>query len=307
MCLLSLHIYTLFFSSHVRITIRGWARQGPQAFLSGRHTDYFVIVDFLPEMLDDRILFWRRSHRKYHFRLKCPWAHQKFFSKLNDLLLQRLRVLHDAASAVEYMHERRIINRDLKAANIGFDIHGDLKIFDFGLSRLLPAHPDVDDYYAMSRVGTKYYIAPEVKQKKPYNLSADIYSFGVVMWEVFAMATPREALHRLRLEKRIEHETSSELPLCDVCWPPECVKMIQSSLSLDPRCRPCIGQIRHQILRTMGGLGFDYENEKSRRRSSAFLMDLAQAKVSIANTSNASSLCCDSLSLNDTRSIENSR
>ena len=79
--------------------------------------------------------------------------------------------------AIEYMHSRRNINRDLKMSNVGFDVRGDLKLFDFWLSRLLPPQSEeVEGGYIMSRVGTKSYVAREISRKEPYNLSADVYS-----------------------------------------------------------------------------------------------------------------------------------
>ena len=59
--------------------------------------------------------------------------------KIENLFLLRLKAAHDVACAIEYMHSRTIINRDLKTSNVaGFDVRGDLKLFDFGLSWLLP-------------------------------------------------------------------------------------------------------------------------------------------------------------------------
>jgi serine/threonine protein kinase len=54
------------------------------------------------------------------------------------LLIERVKVAYDIACALEYLHEKRIVYRDLKATNIGFNVRGDVQIFDFGLSRYLP-------------------------------------------------------------------------------------------------------------------------------------------------------------------------
>jgi serine/threonine protein kinase len=54
------------------------------------------------------------------------------------LLVERIKVAYDIACALEYLHEKGIIYRDVKSTNIGFNVRGDVQIFDFGLSRYLP-------------------------------------------------------------------------------------------------------------------------------------------------------------------------
>jgi serine/threonine protein kinase len=54
------------------------------------------------------------------------------------LLIERIKVAYDIACALEYLHEKRVVYRDLKSTNIGFNVRGDVQIFDFGLARYLP-------------------------------------------------------------------------------------------------------------------------------------------------------------------------
>ena len=65
---------------------------------------------------------------------------------------------------------------------------GELKIFNFGLSaELLPEDRNPGGLYCLSMAGTLQYMAPEVLREMPYNELADVYSCGVVMWEVFVL------------------------------------------------------------------------------------------------------------------------
>lgn len=193
------------------ISLRGWSRHGTDAFRGGCPLDYFLIMDCLPETLDDRIFSWRQAFRKYKSRATLPWNRKKFETKRRNLLIERLRVAHGIASAIEYLHDRRIINRDIKTANVGFDYEGTVQIFDLGLARLLPPESEcIQDGYIMSRVGTKSTMAPEVQRKDPYNLSADVYSFGVVLWEILSLSTSSEYFRRQKRRqeraKRAEKE-----------------------------------------------------------------------------------------------------
>lgn len=87
------------------------------------------------------------------------------------------RIIHKILSAIEYIHnEHNICHRDLKPENFLFkykDSLEDLKIIDFGLSRF------EDTSHMTTRVGTPYYIAPEVLEKK-YDSSCDLWSIGVI-------------------------------------------------------------------------------------------------------------------------------
>ena len=257
------------------ISLRGWSSQGVDGFLSGKHTSFFIIIDRLRETLENRIFRWRADIRRYRISLKLPWSRQKYITKLDIIYMERLQVAYDIASALEYMHDRRIIYRDLKSTNIGFDVRGDLKLFDFGLSRLLPSNRD-EDAYLMSRVGTKYYMAPEVRRKLPYNLSADVYSFGVLMWEVMAMGSPREALRKHKedgKESTLPCASQCPLPLCK-CWPEEVRQILSSSLSISPLHRPKIADVRCGLERMMDRLGYKPQIDAARRRLE-FRVDLS--------------------------------
>ena len=253
------------------VSLRGWSSEGVRGYASGRHSAFFVIIDRLVESLDERLATWRNALRKYKGRTKLPWGKQKFCSKLDSLTEERLAVVHDVSSALEYMHGRRIINRDLKASNIGFDMNGNLKLFDFGLSRLLPSRRSaMHDGYKMSRVGTKYYMAPEVRAKAPYNLSADIYSFGVVAWEIMSVSSPRETLQRIKKDELVPSRRCM-LPICP-CWPAYVQFLIERCLNNDPHYRPHIGDVSRILETGMDESGSRY-GLSSRSRSS-FQLDI---------------------------------
>jgi len=93
----------------------------------------------------------------------------------------KLQILVETAAAMNYLHSRNIMHRDLKSANLLLTEGWHIKLCDFGFSKHLE-EVEKEDYNTL-RIGTMAYMAPEVLYDK-YNNSVDVYSFGVVMYEV---------------------------------------------------------------------------------------------------------------------------
>lgn len=80
--------------------------------------------------------------------------------------------------------------RDTKPENIGFDIHDDIKIFDFGLSKELTQDmvKDANGLYKLTGLtGTIRYMAPEVGLEEPYDEKCDVYSLSILVWEMLSL------------------------------------------------------------------------------------------------------------------------
>jgi serine/threonine protein kinase len=94
-----------------------------------------------------------------------------------------------------YLHNKMIVFRDLKPANTGFDSRGVLKLFDFGFA-LCTAAPTVklDDgkepHLLYDKCGTPRYMAPEVGLEMGYCFTADVHSFGILLWRICALKKP---------------------------------------------------------------------------------------------------------------------
>ena len=82
--------------------------------------------------------------------------------------------------ALEYMHNNNYIYRDLKPENIIIDNEGNIKLTDFGLSKIVKPKE-----MAYTLCGTKEYLAPEIIQGQGYDKTCDWFSFGVVVFEMF--------------------------------------------------------------------------------------------------------------------------
>jgi len=110
---------------------------------------------------------------------------------------ERIQVLRNISSALQYLHKKRILYRDLKPDNIGFTSNGTLKLFDFGMAKTLRdrdlCNGDGSEeslYLLTGYTGSPRYMCPEVSSNEPYNEKADVYSFGILAWQLCSLALP---------------------------------------------------------------------------------------------------------------------
>jgi len=94
---------------------------------------FFIILDRLYCTLDERMEIWRVKQRRHNVGSMVTFGRNR--SGSNKLLLTRLVAAYQIAKALSYFHQLNIIYRDLKPENIGFDVRGDIKIFDLGFAK----------------------------------------------------------------------------------------------------------------------------------------------------------------------------
>ena len=228
--------------SHPNIlSIRGWTTGGASAYSNGQSDSFFLILDRLDETLDERIKQWSRQLKRYKQSIL-----QKINPNMQELLFAgRLQVGRDIASAVSYLHANRIIYRDLKPGNIGFDSSGTVKIFDFGLAREIPNASKAvscdmeggEELFDLSgKIGTQRYMAPEVGCNLPYNNKADVYSLSLVLWECLSLIRPF-ANHSNTIHRAMVLE-GEERPALDNSWPYGVRALLQCSWDANIRARP---------------------------------------------------------------------
>ena len=129
--------------------------------------EFFIITEMLESTLESRMETWEG--------MRNFW--QRYIP--NDVIEMRLRnVAIPIASALGYLHSKRIVYRDLKPANIGFDLAGNVKVFDFGLALQIPEGKKV-----RGLAGTLRYMAPEMKTEF-HSFPVDVYSFSILLWEI---------------------------------------------------------------------------------------------------------------------------
>ena len=184
------------------LKLRGSALGGASSFSTGDHDAYFLILDRVTERLADRIhMTWAVQRSNADSNNNSPMIDEA------GLLYEKTQCALQLASALRYLHDRRIIFRDVKPANLGFidnsssgnsnknDSHEQtelLKLYDFGMARELPVALGLANelFHMTQSAGTKPYAAVEVGTTGLYNLKADVYSFAMVVYEMMAEQTP---------------------------------------------------------------------------------------------------------------------
>ena len=181
----------------------------------------------------------------------CLWA------LLQDLRIplpweNRLTIAIDIAKGMQYLHgfSTPVLHRDLKSLNILLDANLIPKIADFGWTRLLADKMTL-------KVGTFQWMAPEVIKTKSYTEKADVYSYGIILWEIASREAPYKTLNGYQVsidvvENNLRPTVSSE-------WPKPFTKMMERCWADDPSTRPTFKEIlaelrsiRQQMKRSVG-------------------------------------------------------
>lgn len=239
------------------IKLHGIIASRHEAFLGGSSA-FFIILERLESTLGDKIDIWAKQKNSFN-----PSKHLKSLSsslsssssravdkvekttRSEASVSNRLNVSTSIAEAVEYLHSQGVIFRDLKPDNIGFDTEGNVKLFDFGLSRFISRSHGYEYIFEMSGAGTPRYTAPEVIFRDPYNLKSDVYSFSVVLWEIMCLKQPfAKYKYRNEFDKAISRGESLDI---NRKWPLPIQDAIRKSLSRDLFERPTMSEIRKTL------------------------------------------------------------
>ena len=134
------------------------------------------------------------------------------------------------AAGLYYLHSLNLIHRDLKPHNILLSKNGNIKIADFGF---------VKDYTENSMFdtlcGSPIYMAPEILQHKKYDAKVDLWSIGIILYELLSAEPPFMASNHIQLLKTIE-TTKFKFPK-NIIISTDCINIIESLLVVDPKKR----------------------------------------------------------------------
>jgi len=144
----------------------------------------------------------------------------------------KLSILSQTAEALHAAHRAGVIHRDVKPANLIVAADGTVKVTDFGIARAIGAAPLTD---AGQVIGTAHYMSPEQATGKQVTSASDIYSLGVVAYEMFAGRRPFEAETPVAVSAA---HVNSPIPPLPPVVPRGVADLIMEALAKDPASRP---------------------------------------------------------------------
>lgn len=250
-----------------------------QSFLSeGENCEgFFLVTDMLRETLSDRLKYWRKNFQKKKVtpssilqgaalksRRLSNFCNKTNGSHCNAMYNRIENTVLGIAEGMEYIHSKQLVLRDLKPSNIGFDLDTStqIRLFDFGLAR------KIADCASNEICGSPRYMAPEVMSGKGYSFKVDVYSFGVLLFEICSLHSPY--LDNFWSKKRLPNRRPSRVknfestldnfylhvaeknlrPTDDLNSTVSCEKMrelISDCWSADPHGRPTFSDILRRL------------------------------------------------------------
>ncbi|KZV47715.1 map3k delta-1 protein kinase [Dorcoceras hygrometricum] len=156
---------------------------------------------------------------------------------------RRIFMALDIARGMNYLNHCNppIVHRDLKSSNLLVDKNWTVKVGDFGLSRLK------HETYLTTKTGkgTPQWMAPEVLRNEPSDEKADVYSFGVILWELVTQKIPWENLNSMQVIGAVGFMNQRlEIPR-DV--DPQWASIIESCWLSEPQCRPSFQELMEKL------------------------------------------------------------
>jgi serine/threonine-protein kinase len=146
-------------------------------------------------------------------------------------LEQIAALMGDLLAALDYAHSQRIIHRDIKPANLLIENSGRLKLTDFGVARIQDAEDATRTRGAM--IGTLKYMAPEQVQGLPVDARCDLFSAGIVLYQLLTGARPFEGGNDFETIQQIVTQTPPPPSSLNPSLPPEIDRVLARALEKD--------------------------------------------------------------------------
>ena len=156
---------------------------------------------------------------------KSPFTEKEIINYLTQICL-----------ALNHIHKKKIIHRDLKSGNIFLTKSGLVKLGDFGIAKGFKNTWEK----AKTKVGTPYYLSPEIINSKPYDSKSDIWALGVLLYEMMTFKMPFNASSLPSLSLKI---IKGYYPSPPTSYSKDLIDLVKKCLNLDPKKRPSVENI----------------------------------------------------------------
>ncbi len=153
----------------------------------------------------------------------------------------RKQIALDISRSVNYLHSfpTPLLHRDLKSLNVLLDNNLTAKLADFGWARM-------KETVMTGKIGTYQWMAPEVIASSHYTEKADVYSFGIILWEIACRKPPYYGVDVGEVAHRVVHQNYRP-PIKDGDAPYSWIALMKRCWQKDPSKRPSFSQIIHEL------------------------------------------------------------
>jgi tetratricopeptide (TPR) repeat protein len=149
-----------------------------------------------------------------------------------------LRIVREVAEALDAAWEKHLIHRDIKPSNILLDRGGSTRVADFGLAKPIEVESDASLTATGAIVGTPHYVSPEQVLGREVDFRADIYSLGIVLYEMLAGHRPFEGTTPVEVVAQHIHQLLPSLRASHPEVPQSAVAIIEWMTAKSPEARP---------------------------------------------------------------------
>ncbi|CAK74336.1 unnamed protein product (macronuclear) [Paramecium tetraurelia] len=195
--------------------------------------DHPNIVQYMGSFADSSqlIILMEYCEGKYHIKKRKQGKQIQYFPEkmILNWFIQQL-------FALQFIHSKKILHRDIKTSNIFLTSNGTVKLGDFGVSKVLESTFD----QASTVAGTPYYMSPEVCENKPYTFKSDVWALGCVLHELCTFKHAFDAKNILSLVTKILNGQTETLP---THYSKDLQQLIHRLLTKQVQSRPLVAEI----------------------------------------------------------------
>lgn len=210
-------------------------------------------------------------------------AKKKKFSpkEINDILIP-------LCEALEYAHQHGIVHRDIKPANILIDLRGKPNVVDFGVARIETSTLTQSG----TTVGTPSYMSPEQIMGKRVDNRADIFSLGVILYELAAGQRPFSGGNVSTLMYKIVNEEPPHITEVEKSLPASYENIVEKVLAKDPKnrfqsCLQFVAALKGESIDIDSTIAYDFEQDKTirmdkpQKKGRGLIMGVSMAAVAV--------------------------
>lgn len=151
----------------------------------------------------------------------------------------RYEIISDIIKGMTYLHDMKILHRDLTSKNLLLDSNMNCKVGDFGLSRIKEENGEMT-----AQIGCLWYSAPEVFRGETYSEAADVFSFAMIVYELLSGIDPTRKIPALKFANMVAYENyRPSIPPCTTRWE----KLISACWHPEASMRPSFKNLLNEI------------------------------------------------------------